>query len=110
MERNDKLTLAAICPVVSGLALTLPQHTLALSATPFGTIFRQLGGHLGRERNFLALAVVVVNGDEPVAGVEVIVGCASNRWLKDNRKCDGRGGLDFGSSKSLTSDLVVLGF
>ena len=56
-------------------------HTLAMTGatswTSTGQVTRQAGGHL----DHLVFGSIIVQGQEPVAGVQVIAGLSSQTWM-----------------------------
>ncbi len=63
------------------MALAAAEDALSVPAAALGAVAGQLGGHPGDERDLLLAAVVVVNGQKPVARLQVVAGLLLHHLL-----------------------------
>lgn len=79
--QNVKLTLAAVVASVAGIALTVAEQALAVAGAPVRAVL----GHVFCDRtvkgDLLRVTVVVVDRQEPVAGLHVAGHLSAHRRL-----------------------------
>ena len=99
------LTLSAVRSVESRLALALAEDALSVAGASLGAVPGELGGDPGHEGYVLRLAVVVVEGEEPVAGVQEVGDRAAHRGLKRRTRSVSRFDGGWKSPKGRTVDI-----
>lgn len=68
----EYLTFTAVVSAEPGVALTVAHETLALAAAAARTVLRHVFRHRGLEADFLSVAVVVVQRQEPMSGLQEV--------------------------------------
>lgn len=68
----EYLTLAAVLSSEAGVALTVAHETLAFAAAAAGTVLGHVFRHRRLKADFLSVAVIVVQRQEPVSGLQEV--------------------------------------
>lgn len=79
------LTLTAVIPAESRIALAMPGHTLAVVGATVGAILGHVLCDSCVEGELLLIPVVVVHREEPVPGLHILGYIAANRGLLGDR-------------------------
>lgn len=78
-------TFAAVIASVAGIALAVPQQALTIAGATVRAVLGHVFRNEGIERYLLGVAVVVVDRQEPVAGLHVAGHFAAHRGMRGTR-------------------------
>lgn len=87
-HRNLSLTFTAVVAAKSWIALAMAEQTLSVARTSIGTVLRHVLGDTSLKGDLLFIAIVVVQRNEPVAGLHVSGHISTNRRLLHSQKYD----------------------